>query len=335
MKFRIAIIGGGISALTAAYLIKKKFINKVAIDIISNDDLGGEFLKGGFKYMYYTKDIADIFDQLNIPYELKVINGALYYQDKIYQYPFCLFSNQVNNKVQNEYWMKTRDDAETFDDRCMNNPWSLRTEIKIEPLTKNKYADYLLSIIEFIKRDDGIRSIVATVDSKNIQHMYSEYDLIIYTIPITILLESMNIKYNIEDFINQSLCIIRAEADTYKIWWDYLYVPESGFPFHRISKIGKNNYLDFEVNNNNYKYIYECIKRFGKKIDIDKISITNDYAIKLKGQISIDAKISHYNIFDNIILLGRFAEWNKKITYDLVVHKILNEIIPNITKKIG
>lgn len=330
----IAILGGGISALTAAFMIKNKFDDEVNIDIISKD-FGGDFIKGGFKYMYHTPAVEEIYKQLAIPYELKLMNGALYYNGEIFQYPFCFFNGQVNyNEVQHKYWIKTRNDIGSFDKRCMNDPWSLRNEIKIMPTNKDSYVGFLGKLISELK--GKMNPIVTNINSQNLIPMLDDgnYEFIIYTIPIKIYLDSVNIRYDENSFTNKTLKIIKADVEINKIWWDYLYVIGNDYPFHRISKDVTNGFVDVEINSNNIidkLNLYEIIENFMDSIDIDVECIDNSM-IDLKGQITIDNK--SFTDVDKIILLGRFAEWNKRITYDKVVDKIKDNIIPKLQTKI-
>jgi hypothetical protein len=331
---KIAIIGGGISAMSAYIILKKNFSGD---DIkIYSDNLGGDFSKGGLKFINCTEYTVRFFDQLNIEYETVKVNGAIFVNGKVESYPEYMYRNIQDGIYQQIlYWDTTRGNvSKNVDIKCMNDPWNNRVEIKLEPIVG---IDLMMNSIKglvingMVSKNDFIK---CTVNTDMLLKLSNEYDLIIYTIPINILLDAYKVKYEYDKIKQQSLNIIRVKANTNKIWWDYLYVPNQ-YPFHRISKNSSNMTLDIESNlysnifngisvNKKEDFIIENLYGLSKRLGFNfNYECTNK--INIKGQITIDKDFQDFN---NIFLLGRFAQWNKRITFDIVLKRIYNDLLP-------
>src|SRR5262245_12450778 len=132
MTNNIAILGGGISGVSTAIILANKGLS---VDLYS-DNLGGEYLSGGLKYIHdttYTRlFIESIIGQ---DYSIRPVNGAIHRENSIFQYPyFFWFVGRLNAEpIQKRYWIKTRGESELFDPKCMNDPWKYREQQCVVP----------------------------------------------------------------------------------------------------------------------------------------------------------------------------------------------------------
>lgn len=341
----IAIIGGGITGLASAFLLSKSGHNVV----IYSDKLGGDYLKGGLKYIHYTEHVKNLLDMLGIDYGIRKINGAVLTNNAdVKGFPEYLYysnNNLYTSFLQHSYWVKTRGEKD-FDSRCMNEPWNYRVELAttfgdydINPeIVVESLVDYTQNLT-FRKGYVRASDILSLIDDK-------EFDKIIYTIPLGILLQSFYTKYDIYFDVfydNQKLYIDRFECtedyNLNKVWWDYLYLPgDELFCYHRISKHklgfdaeynGKNKLNDLmamDLMRVTFRNFME--NEYG--INKEAITFNKKNNISLKGHIKKDFDVKKINKMldnNNILLLGRFAEWDKRITFDKVLEKLYNYIV--------
>ena len=126
---KVAVIGGGISGLVAVYYVIKILNEKV--DIYTSD-LGGEYLKGGLKYIHHTSYTQMLMHDLGIKYRIKKVNGAVCYKDEIYLHPEVFWHGKdIGKEMQMLHWKKTRGYS-GIDDSCMNDPWKYNSTKRTE-----------------------------------------------------------------------------------------------------------------------------------------------------------------------------------------------------------
>ncbi len=345
---KVAIIGGGISGMSAALFIKdfaENFSIKNDNDIsLYADKLGGEFSSGGLKYIHNTDDTRYfIGNVLELDYEIKKVNGAVYYKGKLKSFPEYLYYNSLKNgntfgdsDIQNKYWNKTRGTESDFDDRCMNEPWRFRNELMLNPS-----KDIIDAMKSNIKESD-IKIFYINVNKDLLRDIIKENDLVIYTIPFHLLANAYGIELDAADANTKPTQLhierFKVVSDENNIWCDYIYVTDAEYKFHRISKhigIMGGVYIDVEYNDVNFN-IYDQIKNyerlkhfmyqnFGSIIEEYSKWINNRsvQTFQIKGQIKNDLSQKALNkIPKNVMLLGRFAEMNKKVTFDKVLEKL-------------
>lgn len=340
---KIAIIGGGISGMSAALFIQDfaaNFLIKSADDIsLYADKLGGEFSSGGLKYIHNTDDTRYFIGSvLELDYQIKKVNGALWHKGKLRSFPEYLYFDSLNkdSDIQNKYWNKTRGTETDFDDRCMNEPWRFRNELMLYP--SNDIVDTMKNFIE----GSDIKKFYLTVDKKLLVDIIKENDLVIYTIPFHMLAEAYGIELDEPDAKTKPTQLhierFRVVSNEQNIWCDYIYVTDAEYKFHRISKhigIMGGVYIDVEYNDHNFN-IYDQIKNYEKLKQFlfnNFGSVIEDYSkwimnrsvqtFQIKGQIKNDlSQKALSKIPKNVMLLGRFAEMNKKVTFDKVLEKL-------------
>jgi hypothetical protein len=318
---KIAIFGGGISGMTAALVLKNKLKN--ADVSIYTKDLGGNFGAGGLKYLKYSEYSEYFMDKCLPEISYGIVNpiGAIYHENEIYNFPLYLYNIFGGSDIQKKYWVKTGRDINKFDSRCMNDAFNFRTELSIDLLEKslNYFIDSMVSKIQKTTKIINVNFNLELFDD-----VVNENDIVIYTLPLSLLSDRIGKKLKAE-FIASNLNIHKYGLDECvlnKIWFDYLYVPDNDYKFHRISIDESTMSLHAEVNSDDNidkdveKFLNE---NFGSSY-IGKIGNSN-----IKGQITTDIDIEEVEkvLPDNVVLLGRFAEWNKRIVWSDVVEKIV------------
>lgn len=326
---KIAIIGAGITGISTVLHLHSLGIKKEQIFVFSKD-IGGDYTKGGLKYILHTPDTKMFMDKVvGLQYVVNRINGAVLINGVVHPFPeYFWYSREIGDKVQRDYWVKTRKSMAGFDTRCMNEPWHYKNQLKIVPAIGIK--PMMRVMIDRMKHMSNF--IDTEIDTEVLAGMIKDYDLIIYTIPVFPLFNLLNIKPETE-LTSAKLTIHRFRVSgANKIWWEYLYVPHYEYPFHRldINYNGEWN-MDVEINNSEIPLsqtkigVNKIIKTiYGKDVEIYNTELSSE--IKIKGQITYDLPDSEIieKIPKNVMMLGRYAEWNKRITWDIVLKKLNN-----------
>jgi len=92
----------------------------------------------------------------------------------------------------------------------------------------------------------------------------------------------------------------------------------------------KGMVLDVEINENKEQYVetYKQVNKIFNSVYGGRIHVMNNSnsntAINIKGQIKFDLSDGEIlnKIPKNVMLLGRYAEWNKRITWDRVIQRL-------------
>jgi hypothetical protein len=346
---KIAIIGGGIAGLSAYNILLKYNVPSSKNMKLYTLNFGGDFMNGGFKY-YKDSPYMRFFinNVMNLKYKVIKVKGAIHHTDfntgtehYINSYPDFLYYNNIaiTNTIgeefvklfdlQKNYWNKTRPD-EKFDNRCMNDPWSYEPELKLVIKDGNRINNELLvnSMIRNVTNYEIVK-----LTGEMIKELIKENDLVIYTLPFHIL----NDIYGVTDLIlsNKQLnlyCYKLSDTLMDKIFWDYLYVPDKVFPFHRMS-FNDNGNLWVECNTaiSEESMYMELVDFFRKNYGSSGYDITDLKQHRvINGQIGTD--LDDYDNFKekmpgNVFLLGRFAQWNKRITFDKDVERVLSTFV--------
>lgn len=320
------IIGGGIAGITAFTMLNRVAGVPTENIEIYTDRLGGEYLSGGLKYLKMTSKSKKFVEMIyGTDYMIKKVVGAVLVDRRVFEYPSSLYFDDDLGNIQKKYWDKTRGKDSEFDERCMNNPWSKNsvTELKIIPNDPKGLEDLIGNLIRMIP-ESSIK--YTTVDEHLLRELAGAGNKIIYTIPIFLLSKYLNTTLTVKN-TNKELYLERFRIDNShadKIWWDYLYVPDKKYPFHRVSLT--NTIMDFEMNNADYS-IRE-IERFMIDYVGDFFHKLNSSSFKIKGQIVQDVNMDNFaNLLPkNILLLGRFAQFDKRVTWDKVIERMYRYI---------
>ena len=271
-------------------------------------------------------------------FSIKKVNGAVLYKDELLSFPsFMYYNREEGDKLQRLYWIKTRGEKTNFDNRCMNEPWNFNNHLRIEPdVGISGVIDTMREIVE----EMAINVVIVDISSGDVLELVNRFDLVIYTIPLRIMKKLIGDKIDTEIEDNKVLMIDRfsvKEEDMGKIWWDYVYVVDDRYKFHRVSKT--ENTIDVEMNLEgenellNIPDFMKFVKRhIGHNIVGDLLSTA-----KIKGHIGKDIETEKLpSVFENkLVLLGRYAQMNKRITFDKVLDRLYLMVNSNGWKNDG
>lgn len=367
-KKNILILGGGISGMSAAIIAKNNFPES-NVKLISVK-LGGDFLKGGgLKYIHDTPDVWRFMKELGVDKIAgvrKVVGACLLdnESDEMVSYPdYFWFKKGTNSEdmlwnMQKRYWRKTRGTT-VMENDCMNAPnlYSGKTAVDIDIyglIMVMMTTIYEIGVVVDLKDVslEKLRDIVAEVLS-------GKYDYVFYTLPMGLLFRLlMNVPFtsNCADLFVYKFLIPEAIEDKIlweygcappsnclgKIWWEYMYVPQEEYIFHRIS-IKHSNYtkpcnkqitIELECNfelENQLLLICNQFNELNKKLfKIPNVEMIPDELVfeKTKGQLisrgSDNLGLFGKRIPKNLFLLGRFAQWQPRMTFDRVLTRVYN-----------
>ena len=323
---KIAVIGFGITGISAVKYLLSLGIKTSQIDVFSKD-IGGDYNKGGLKYILHTPDTEKFFDEIiEMEYLVNRINGAVYIKGQAHPFPeYFWYERELGDTIQKQYWIKTRKSTDGFDTSCMNEPWHYKNQLKIVP-----QGDFIQKMVTDVFRANQYMVKKQPIDSEVLAEMINKYDLIISTFPIYPLFNLLGIdSKKQEQFESAKLTIQRFQMNKHKpFWFEYLYVPSFDYSFHRMDF--KPAFIDVEINNSSDDYgeLHKQVSKIVNTLSVGKIGVLHNtnpsLTINIKGQIKFD--LTDYQILEkipkNVMLLGRYAEWNKRITWDKVIHKL-------------
>lgn len=330
---KIAILGAGVSGLAAAtYLLR--LVEDFEIDIYSKD-IGGSYTSGGLKYIHSNKfSNKFVRDFIGIDkFQIQKVIGSILVGGELELYPEYFHRHPKDGfLIQKGYWQKTRNTMTGFDTNSMNDPWSSGVDLKI---MIDGGLENMIGHMKFLV-ENNCNLITDEINVKKLKEIIKDYDHVIYTIPISILLElseqiSKSIKYVVSKNKNLHIGIVEDLPNeiSNSIWYDYIYIPSNNFNAHRFSKSFRGDF-HLEVNDHNYHngWLNEDLLELSNYLDIDlSCGKTKEVTIPIKGQIietaSVNLTEALEDLFPKVIRLGRYAEWNRRTTFDSVMKKIL------------
>jgi hypothetical protein len=344
------VLGGGIVGMTAAIILASRGHHVT----LYSKDLGGEYLSGGLKYIHSDFAVGSFIDHIMLKYgmgeriDTKEIRGMVCYLDnddiyKMDKFPELFHDDsELGKALQDRYWLKTRGSGDV-DRKCMNDPWNrTEPEMKIDV----NLNQFMFNLISEIKSNKNINHVNINITKEHLDDFLSEDEPIIYTIPITLMKDFIGINFDLK---NQRVWIARfAYSKSSSENYDYIYFPDDpldSFPFHRLSINHINRTIDFEINDSTYQYIYSkhssefiladlksCINALNEFgfLNIYGLEERGISKIPIKGQIVDDVAGIFMDVYlkqkYNLYLVGRYAQWNKRVTYDKAVERIMSII---------
>ncbi len=328
----IAILGGGVAGMSAAIRLAEETAGE--IDLYSND-LGGEYLSGGLKYLHATSHMMNfVMKTMKMAAHIEKVIGAVEVADRIHPHPESFWREpQWGDLVQRDYFTKTRGTKVTFNDTCMNNPFRANSlELKLVPT--EGIQTLVVNMQNHIARHSRIKFHKMDINELSLASIINDYKYVIYTLPIQLL--GNQIGYNF-DFEFRPLNILRYEAfaGVWPLWMDYIYIPSPEYKFHRISlfQLNKSFTIDVEYNGGVDETVSDDVSKFMMQyfptVGYEEIS---KYQMKVKGHLVTQKRETPPSIPANVFLLGRFAQWNSRVTFDNVLESV-ESIIEAIHKK--
>ena len=361
----VLVLGGGITGMAAAYL-HWHYNSNTKVTIVTNELGGEYFsggLKYIHDTPATRKFITDLGFK---PKVKKVNGALLQQFGILpYPECFLRENDQKRNFIQRSYWQKTRPETNiAFGSHCMNNPYANGEQLALE--FDQEMANNMLETIKTYHKveiksiDDGylrdmMSPLYGSYEKENVDFKWGK---IIYTLPMQHL---YNIVMNCGSgfrFIASNLIIFEVSLmDRANIWWDYLYVPyEEDGEFHRLSLVPvyhkhhpneiRGYKIQIEVNANKYdinidkrklktvelrdRVRYDFKKLNEKYFGLDHYVHCEKWEI-IKGHFIDAPNMNCRNDFKkrlpkNIMLLGRYAQW-EKVSFHNVVKNIYKEVM--------
>ncbi len=315
MAERIVIIGGGVSGLVAAWVFQRMGKRSV---VLEPGSLGGDFLRGGLKYIHKTNSMVEMFDGLGLAWSDYTVRGGALLRGKVEPWPHCLDSmgEDEASRIQSDHYRKTRRaEPKEFGEKSMNDP-SARKGAR-----RAIRCDFHAMVKALAARTRVIPHAVTKINSKEGLVQLTDgnsywYDKLVVTIP-------MWITRTIADFwvpegvaMKLNLAQVSPKRHTYAKW-DYVYTPYTpGDCIHRLSPYEDGYTMEFN----------------GELTDIIHRKLFQDLAFLLPDGYLLNRVIPNLKGHllplpekpdwpDNVAPLGRFATWNPRATTDVTLRE--------------
>ena len=293
MKDNLVILGGGIAGLIWSYYHPES--------IIITDQIGGQFsskFQLGPKYLHVDENTKKFFKDLGIKPPTKKIKIGFYYDGELHS------ENTEENRK--KYFEKTRGSS--------SEPYR-----SVMSANKTEFDSYDIGV------DELINILKDKIQSKVILERITEIDLftheiitesgklkfgkLISTIPMNIFMfmaNKPNIAKQYQSFPTTFIlgdrrdCLIKDFQD-----FDYVYVSDEQYPFHRLTKTSKG--IVFEYKGDDLPLL---------------LSEKDRYVMKTGQLIHNDIKVN----FQNVKFWGRYGCWNHGIKVNDLLKGIYEEI---------
>lgn len=287
------ILGGGIAGLLYAFYDPEY--------TIITDRIGGQFSSDfqlGPKYLHVDEYTKKLFSDLKIEPSIKKIKIGFFYDGDIHK------ENTEHNRI--KYFQKTRN--------VFSEPYK-----SVMSASKTEFDSYDIDVEELVKtlaKNKNIKIILEKISNidlkskeiKTVKEMYI-FEELVSTIPMTVFLfltgapefAKLYQSYPTTFILgNQKDCPFEDFKD-----FDYVYVSEKEYPYHRITKTKEGIVFEF------------------KGEQVEKMETEKKRVIMPVGQLiqNDDIKMK----FDNVKFFGRYATWKHSIK----TNELLKEIFEN------
>jgi len=305
---KVLIVGGGVSGLICSYVFKK--YRNVNVKIIEAEQVGGEFLAGGLKYIHRTDEMVSMFVDMDLVFSNYTVRGGIMLKETVQPYPAC-FQNMEKEKaerIQADHYRKTRlAEPGAHAKKAMNDPASTKPR-------KALRTDFEVMIRELAKRADVIRGCLQRVERNHVYLASGQvipYDYLVLTIPLWIIRKCVN--WYVPHGVAMRLNVIKVvpKRDKYARW-DYVYTPYTpADAVHRFSPQGAgyavevNGDLDHSKLQSDLSFIF------------DEGWYIKNVKEGLKGHLLPLEQETEWP--ENIAPLGRFAKWDSRSTMDVAL----------------
>jgi hypothetical protein len=306
------ILGGGISGLIALHYIKDSVLFE------ASNDIAKDFLDNVFpKFIHYNAKTESLFEELDLKVKIKKFRVGIYENGMIYDFFDDTFKKEKRIEVYNKYCMKKY--GKIVEDK-MNGYLSgnferdyIENKFELVDAIKNKYSDRIV----FNHRVDKIDLESKTVYFNN--DLFSDsfdvkYDKLISTLPVDIFSRVSRSKftYNFVELKMATVFVGENSKLKYLDSWDFIYVTDGQYPFHRIIINKANNCLIFEFSDM-IKDISECVN-FAKYFYTE----VGAYSFRdFKFAVLKDNKTEIY--IPDVYFIGRFSTGNYAVKIQEVI----------------
>jgi hypothetical protein len=306
---RVIIVGGGMSGLVANYVFNQ--YEGVDVKVLELGDVGGDFLRGGLKYIHRSEEMTAMMGDLKMVYSNFTIRGAIMLRDEVRPYPKVLEEMDAASalRVRYDHYRKTRrQEPGEFGEKAMNDPESVSSRRAIR-------CDFPTLVKLLAERATVVKGQLARILHDKIITSNGNshpFDYLVVTIPLWVLREVAYFPLPEAHAMRMNLARVRPIGDPFARW-DYVYTPYTPEDaIHRVSHNGEGVYT-CEING-----VYDAIKaasdlNFIFKDGYEPLSITEG----LKGHLLPLPFRPDFPI--HIAPLGRFAKWDPRSTQDVVL----------------
>ena len=306
---QVLVIGGGVSGLVSGYVFNQ--YDGVEVKVIEAGSVGGDFLKGGLKYIHRTDEMIAMLSDLKLVYSGYGIRGGILLHGEVQPYPKILDElprDQVQ-RIRYDHYKKTRrQEPDDFADKSMNDPEGVASKRAIR-------CDFPAMVEGLASRVQVIRAQLARVNPDHIitgNGNKHPFDYLVLTIPLWIIRQVAYFPLPEAHAMSLNLVRVRSQDDPFARW-DYVYTPYTpGDSIHRVSHNGEGLYT-CESNG-----IYDAIRsgsdlNFIFKAGYEPVGLVEG----LNGHLLPLSERPDYP--KNIAALGRFAKWDPRSTLDVVL----------------
>ena len=294
--------------------------SKVEIRVLEPDELGGEFLRGGLKYLRHSPAVESLLGLLGLEYEVRDVRGGILLDPVVYSFPEHLSTLKLEDavRIQGDHFRKTRGVDLLGKHTSMNDPFAKEKERKVV-CDVHKFCYKLL---DTVAADPAVFNVIPrplySVAVNNVavagaQALY--YDYMVLTLPLWA--TRGKVPWDVPKCHNRPLnaALIKTTSNLYKMW-DYVYTPYTPFDFvHRMSPAGEDKFW-LEANGlcDNDKFEGEARYLFHDKYEVERVvSGLKGHLLPLEGEQPVYP--------ENVAPLGRFAEWYPRATVDYVLER--------------
>lgn len=224
---RTVILGGGISGLLAAWVLR----DQKPVLLEAKPEVGGAYLAGGLKYIRNTWNFRLMLKLIGVDAHQYSPCGMLLFGQRIREHPDWLLEQPpwLQRAIQASHWLKTRGGGESlqgFRSDCMNAP---KTEARDKALSCDHRLLFDRLIWSLSDHNVDIRTGVRIEHVSRTMVCYSggseEYDRLVVTIPLAAI-SKLAPWAHIPSATPNKLTIMDVGTNVVSVpSWDYLYTP--------------------------------------------------------------------------------------------------------------
>jgi hypothetical protein len=295
--------------LVTNYVFKQ--YSGVDVVVMEPGELGGDFLKGGLKYIHRTDEMVALMGDLKLVFSNYSIRGGILLKGDVQPYPKALeeMPRDQARRIQFDHYRKTRRQEPTaFAERSMNDPENVAAKRAIR-------CDFGAFIQGLAGQAKVVRGRLARIEPERVITMNGnshDYDYLVLTIPLWVIRQVSYFPLPEAHAMSLNLIRLKPRGDPFAKW-DYVYTPYTpADAIHRVSHNGEGVYT-CEMNG-----VYDPIASGSDLNFIFKDGYEPLHCINgLNGHLLPLTERPEYP--DNVVALGRFAKWDPRSTLDVVL----------------
>lgn len=339
MSKRVVILGGGMSGIVALWALRD--LDPLLIEATGR--LGGSFGDGGLKLLRATPSVETMLADLGVPHERYTPRGGLLALGIVEPHPqwFREQTAATRDSLQDWHWAKTRQGARERDPlrdglartTCMDDPMGNGPQQALKYSQAILGANVLGHFAGRLMMDwrvtsilDGWLCVDSTFGGKKREEQVP-FDFLVITLPLWISyrLAKTTLGYRLPERRPTTLVILDAYANTVQTEeklsrWDYIYTPTL-HAVHRIV-VGQNSRTaQLEVASHhpvgNVLSDLQTLRAYGFDLIQEKMSATPGHVVPNWGEDE------RPKVPDNVLLLGRYAEWEPRALTHTSLERVL------------